>query len=106
MIIALAIALSGGRALAENWVMVYDEDPIWIEVDKDSIRRGSDNLVYFTSDGPDRADRAVDCQKGLLYTLKLYVMNGLEYPNWREDGQPIVPDSAGEAELRYVCANA
>lgn len=104
--IALAAAGCGSQALAENWVTVYDEDPIWASVDKDSIRRGDDNLVYYRSDGPDKADRAADCQKRVSYMLKLYVMDGYDYPNWRNDGRPVVEGSAGEAELQYACANA
>jgi len=101
-----AAALSGSQALAENWVTVFEDEPIWASVDKDSIRRGDDNLVYFRSDGPDKADRAADCQKRVTYTLKLYVMDGYDYPNWRNDGRAVVEGSAGEAELQYACANA
>jgi hypothetical protein len=104
--IALAFAISSSQALAENWVTVFDDEPIWASVDKDSIRRGGDGLVYFKSDGPDKADRAADCKKRIMYTLKLYVMSGLDYPNWRDDGRGVVEGSAGEAELQYVCANA
>ena len=103
--ITWAAVLSSSPVLAENWVTVFDDDPIWASIDKDSIRRGSDGLIYFQSDGPDKADRAADCQKRLTYTLKLYVMNGLEYPNWRDDGRAVVAGSAGEAELQYACAN-
>lgn len=103
--IALA-ALGSSPALAENWVTVFEDDPIWGRVDKDSIRRGADNLVYYKSDGPDQADRAADCQKRVTYMLKLYVMKGLDYPNWRNDPQAIVEGSAGAAELQYACANA
>jgi hypothetical protein len=104
--ITLAAVLGSSPALAENWVTVFDDDPIWASIDKDSIRRGSDGLVYFQSDGPDKADRAADCQRRLTYTLKLYVMQGLDYPNWRNDGSAVVTGSAGEAELQYACANA
>lgn len=103
--IALAAALCGSQALAENWVTVFDDEPIWGRVDKDSIRRGDDNLVYFQSDGPDKADRAADCQKRVTYMLKLYVMSGYDYPDWRDHGQAVVAGSAGEAELQYACAN-
>ena len=103
--IALAVAVGSSPALAENWVTVFEHEPIWASVDKDSIRRGSDNLIYFRSDGPNKADRAADCHKRLTYTLKLYVMNGIDYPNWGNDGQAVVPRSAGEAVLQYVCAN-
>lgn len=103
--IALAAAIYGSQAQAENWVSVFEDGPIWASVDKDSIRRGDDNLVYFRSDGPNKADRAANCQKRVTYTLKLYVMSGYDYPDWRDDGQAVVARSPGEAELQYVCAN-
>jgi hypothetical protein len=103
--IALAIVLGSGPALAENWVKVIDDDDYWLNIDKDSIRRGGDNLVYFQSDEIDKSDNAADCQNRLLYTLKIYVHGGLDYPNWRNDGRAVVAGSAGEAELQYVCAN-
>jgi hypothetical protein len=90
---------------AEKWVTVYDEDPIWLQVDSDSIRTGNDGLIYFKSDGPDVADRAADCRTRTLYTLKLYVMDGIDYPDWRKAGRPVVSGSAGEGEFQYVCAH-
>src|SRR5262245_28705663 len=102
--IAVAATLTTSAALAENWVVV-DDDEIGASVDHDSIRRGSDNLVYFTAEFSDKSDDAVDCQAGVMYTLKLYAMDGISYPNWREDGRAIVPDSPGDAVRRYVCAN-
>lgn len=104
--IALALALGSSPALAENWVTVFEDEPYWATVDKDSIRRGSDGLVYFTSDGGGKSDNAADCQKRLSYTIKLYVMNGIDYPTWRDEGRAVVANSIGEAILNYVCANA
>lgn len=109
LLFGLAIGLCGTQAIAENWVTVFDdeENEMWASVDKDSIRRGTDNLVYFTSDnGAGKSDRATDCSNRTMYTLKLYVMGGIDYPNWRNDGRAVVSGSIGEAELQYACANA
>src|SRR5262245_33709948 len=103
--VALVLALYSSQAFAENWVTVLDDEDVWLDVDKDSIRRGSDNLVYFQSSGIDKADNAADCQNRLLYTLKIYVHGGLDYPDWRNDGRAVVAGSVGEAELQFVCAN-
>jgi hypothetical protein len=105
-IVGLLLALTGGAASAENWVSVFeDADGIYMDVDRDSIHKGDDGLVYFRSDGPDVADQAADCSNGTLYTLKLYVMDGMEYPDWRKNGRPVVSGSPGEATLNYACAN-
>ena len=102
----LAVAFGGSQALAENWVTVTSPDePIWGMVDKDSIRRGSDGLIYFQMRGGGQTDSAVDCQSRVMYTLKLHVMNGYDYPKWRDEGRAVVRGSAGEAALQYVCAN-
>ncbi|WP_309662800.1 hypothetical protein [Sphingomonas sp.] len=108
ILIGLAVGLCAGQAAAENWVTVFDdaENEMWAAVDKDSIRRGADGLVYYTSDTGGKGDRAADCNNRILYTLKLYVMNGIDYPNWRSDGRAAVAGSIGEAELQYACANA
>lgn len=102
MIAALPIALLGNQALAENWI---DVGSTGIRVDKDSIRRGSDGLVYFTDNVGKSLNGvgiiealAMDCQRRLTYVL-------------RSDGQlsygnPIKPNSIEDAELQYVCANA
>ncbi|WP_309661276.1 hypothetical protein [Sphingomonas sp.] len=104
----LAVGFCATSVSAENWVTVFDDDQseIWMAVDKDSVHRGADGLVYFVSDGPDKADRAADCNSRTLYTLKLYVMDGIAYPNWRNEGRAVVTGSAGEAEFQYACANA
>ena len=100
MLVALPVALLAGQALAENWVAVGSTG---IRVDKDSLRRGSDGLVYFTDNvGKDLNGvgvveaLAMDCQKRLTYVL-------------RSDGQlsygnPIEPNSIEDAELQFVCA--
>lgn len=104
--IALVVALSSSQALAENWVTL-DSDPFGASVDKDSIRRGDDGLVYFTGNsGAGKGDYAADCQQRITYTLKLYVMDGIDYPDWRADGSAVVPDTIGDRQLQYACANA
>ena len=105
IIVSLAVMLASGEALAENWIVV-DDDVIGASVDQDSIRRGSDKLVYFTAEFSEVSDDAVDCERGIMYTLKLHVMDGIDYPNWREEGRPIVTGSPGDAVARYVCAHA
>ena len=108
-LIGFSAALVASQAATENWVTVIDDEEyeMWAVVDKDSIRRGADNLVYFTSNnGAGKSDRAADCNSRTLYSLKLYVMGGIDYPNWRNDGRPVVSGSIGEAELQYACANA
>ncbi len=104
--IAIAVALGSSPALAENWVTVVDDEDFWSAVDKDSIRRGSDGLVYYTSQAGGKGDHAADCQNRVTYTLKLHVHGGIDYPNWRNDGSAVVAGSIGEDILNYVCANA
>ena len=101
--IVLAAALGSTTAFAENWVTVYD-DEIFLDVDKDSIRRGGDNLVYYQLKSMIKTDRAIDCQKRQIYTLKIYDTDGHDFPNWRNEGWNIEANSSAEAELQYVCA--
>ena len=105
ILIVLAIVLVSGQALAENWVVV-DDAVIGASVNKDSIHSGTDDLVYFTAQFADVSDDAVDCQRRVMYTLKLHVMDGINYPNWREDSEPIVAGSPGDSVAQYVCAHA
>lgn len=98
------LVLTATAAQAENWVVVVDEE-IGASVDKDSIRRGSDGLVYFTVVYSSKSDAAVNCDTATSYTLKLYVMDGYTYPNWRDEGSPIIPGSVGDDVYKYVCAN-
>jgi hypothetical protein len=108
--IGVAAALCASPAVSENWVKLgtSDNGTVW-SIDKDSIRRGNDELVYFTdetssNDGLDTSDEAIDCQKRILYTLKI---NDLADPDdWRQKGHAIATDSAADAVLKYVCANA
>ena len=99
------LVLTATAAQAENWVVVVD-DVIGASVDKDSIRRGGDGLVYFTVRYADKSDAAVNCETATAYTIKLYVMDGYNYPNWRDEGRPIVPGSVGDGVYKYVCAIA
>ena len=103
--IIATLALTASTAHAENWVVVVDEE-IGASVDKDSIKRGSDGLVYFTVEYADKSDAAVNCDTATAYTIKLYVMDGYNYPNWRKEGRAVVPGSVGDAVYKYVCANA
>jgi len=103
--IALAAALGSSQALAENWVTVYEGEILWLDVDKDSIRRGNDNLVYYQLKNLVKTDRAVDCQKRMIYTLKIHAPDQPDFPNWRDEGWVAEADSSAEAELEYVCAN-
>ena len=104
--IAMFVMCSGSQAVAENWVTVVPARDTAlgvseVAVDKDSIRRGSDNLIYFNSKlGSGLEDEAVDCQKRIRYFLKLY---GVDRPNWRAEGSPVEPGY--DPEVSYVCAN-
>ena len=106
MLIAVPIVLLANQALAENWVTVFnDEDEGVVTVDKDSIHRGSDGLVYFMDHRDlDREDMAVDCQGRIAYLLKIYDV--MSWSDWRKRGDAIVAGSPDDAELQYVCANA
>jgi hypothetical protein len=107
---ALPVALLASQALAENWVGVaVNDDGDSLSVDKDSIRRGDDGLVYYKDDSGDQSDAmAADCSKRLSYTLSMELIIGthLDDPNWRDKGKPVQPGSFAEAELQYACANA
>ena len=103
--IALAVAFCGSPALAENWVTVFEDDILWLDIDKDSIRRGSDNLVYYQLKSMVKTDRAVDCQKNIIYTLKIHAPDQPDFPNWRDEGWAVEAGSSFDAELQYVCAN-
>jgi hypothetical protein len=107
-LLAVPMALVASQALAENWVTVAAEQhgtSYRESIDKDSIRRGGDGLIYFTVDHgwAGKSDDAEDCQRRVNYTLKDFVGDN---PRWRDDGMGISPGSIEEAELQYVCANA
>ena len=110
MLVGVPVALLGSQALAENWVTVAaNPDGSHIDVDKDTIRRGSDGLVYYKDDSGDQSDAmAADCNKHLSYTLSMDLIIGkhLDNPNWRNDGKGVEPGSFGQAELQYACTNA
>jgi len=96
------LALVASQALAHKWVAVGTTG---IRVDKDSLRRGSDGLVYFTDNigmdlnkvGIDE-DLAMDCQRRLTYVVKS--------DGHLSTGSTIEPNSIEDAEFKYVCANA
>src|SRR3954447_17796098 len=102
---ALPIALLASQALAQHWVAVgADKDELSTYVDKDSIRRGSDGLVYFnaTTDAEEDSANAVDCQKRIEYLLRAddhLLDHPSDYPDWRDHGQAVSADTLGEAEF-------
>lgn len=106
---AFSFAAPVGPAIAENWVGVaVNDDGSSLSVDKDSIRRGGDGLVYYKDDSGDQSDAmAADCVKRLSYTISMDLVIGkhLDDPDWRTKGKAVQPGSFGEAELKYVCAN-
>jgi len=110
ILVVLPAVLLATQALAENWVGVaVNDDGASLSVDKDSIRRGDDGLVYYKDDSGDQSDAmAADCAKRLSYTISTDLIIGthLDDPNWRDNGKAVQPGSFAEAELKYVCANA
>ena len=106
--IVLAAVLGSSAAPAENWVTVYEKDIFWLEIDKDSIRRGSDNLVYYQLKNLGKTDRAVDCGKRMIYTLNIHAgagQDGQNFPDWRNEGWVADSLPSAKAELEYACAN-
>ena len=94
--------------------MISRGDHPWFQVDTDSIRRGSDNLVYYRSRGSTfEYDKAVDCQKRIVFFLKRLTLEFFKkhmpedkiYSNWRSEGRAVVERTVSGAELQYVCAN-
>jgi hypothetical protein len=100
ILVAAPLALIASQALAENWVTVGSTG---IRVDKDSLRRGDDGLVYFSDNiGMDfnkvgiNEALAMDCQRRLTYVLKS--------DGHLSAGSAVKPNSIEDAELQYVCA--
>jgi hypothetical protein len=101
MLIAAPLALFASQAIAENWVKVPDD--IWTIVDKDSIRRGSDGLVYYSEQADyGKSALAVECNKRLRYQLN---GGGVDVPDWRDHGEVVFAEDFEGAELKFVCAN-
>jgi hypothetical protein len=105
IIIAVPMAMLGSPVLAENWVTVARG----INIDIDTIRRGSDGLVYFN----DKVSGSVsamadDCQRRIDYTVSvdLNLPSRYDFSDWRNKGNAVKSGSFGEQELNYVCANA
>jgi hypothetical protein len=105
--IALALIVWSSVAFAETWVKVPGADPS-VLIDRDSIRRGDDTLVYFTRRWGDTGELAVNCTARISYVLTLSSMAGSDMSayDWRANGSPIAPGSESAAELRYVCSVA
>jgi hypothetical protein len=106
MLLTVAMVLPASRALAENWVTVAtdNDDSTVYRIDKDSIRRGNDGLVYYSEDNDEDGKTvwAANCQGRVLYVLKDETR---ENPDWRNKGEAVASGSIGEFELKYVCAN-
>jgi hypothetical protein len=87
---------AGSEPLPGHWVGIG----FGLSVDRDSIRRGPDGLLHFTTTddtfrtfGPD----AADCNRRLIYFG--------QDSGWQDRGREVAPKSFAEAELNYVCAN-
>ncbi len=108
ILIAAPLCLLASQALAQNWVSISSTG---IRVDRDSLKRGSDGLVYFTDNvgmdlnkvGIEEA-LAMDCQRRLTYVLRFGA--GQTSDDWRARSRSVEPNSIEDAELKYVCANA
>src|SRR3954469_16675943 len=91
---ALPIALLASQALAQNWVTVAtdNDDSTEYRIDKDSIQRGNDGLVYYSedNDGDDKMAWAANCQGRVLYVLKDETS---ENPDWRNKGEAVASGS-------------
>ena len=117
MLIAVQMALLASQALAENWVAVAadPDDGSSLSVDKDSIRRGDDGLVYYTDDCLDQSDHmAADCTKRLSFTLSrdLIIGQRLDDPTGATMASPFKPDHLARpscntpAQTRGECCEA
>lgn len=109
--VVVGICLFGvaSAASAENWVVVYEDEDSEMEIDLDSIRKGEDALVYYTSTIDygifSDFDSAVDCQKHLLY-FDLLETKKVHGANWRSQGEEVVSGSVGAYEVDLVCSRA
>jgi hypothetical protein len=98
------MALLASQAHAETWVTVgTSSSGDTVFVDKDSIRQGSDHLVYFTDKSFEmKSENAADCRRHIYYPISL---GEVPISNWRDHGQAH-PMPGPKAEVKYVCANA
>jgi hypothetical protein len=86
---------AGSGPLPGHWVEIGFGESI----DKDTIIRGSDALLHFTTyDHRYASADAADCQKRLMYF-------GENLPG-EHTGLPVGPGTFAEAELNFACANA
>ena len=99
ILVVASSALLGSQAVAENWV---DAGSSGIFVDTDTVRRGTDGLVYFSDKirvgdimGPTEK-LAMDCSKRLTYVIRSD--GSLSY------GNPIQPNSTEDTELKFICS--
>jgi hypothetical protein len=85
-------------AHATNWV----ELGAGFVVDLDSIRKGTDGLVYYTFIDEemlmDPVAAAFDCKNGVEFDL--------DDPDWRSNGVKVKPKSRYAAIMEIVCSRA
>lgn len=90
---------------AENWVGVdgqIDAYTYFFYVDSDSVRKGSDGLIYFNKkesfvDGWSYSSSAIDCKKHIYYVVE-------HKSEWRSKGVKIKPDTEYSIEEEYFCS--
>jgi hypothetical protein len=106
-LLAALMALVATQAQAEHFVIIDRQSNL--QVEKDSIRRGGDGLVYATSfKDPDVDALAVDCRARKLFVLRDHDTLAGTYsddPDWRNHGTSVSPNTLGEVVVNYVCAN-
>lgn len=116
LIILVVLMASGGPANAADASrikIIYSDEKRHIDyaVDLNSIKRGEDGLIYYTSlkglnmdtDNPIilESSNAVDCQARILYTLANSLAGEVE--NWRSKGDDHFDGTVGELEYKLVC---
>jgi hypothetical protein len=96
MTVGICLVFPFSAALATNWV----ELGAGFKVDMDSIRKGTDGLVYYTFIDEemlmDPVEAAFDCRKGVEFDL--------EDPDWRSNGVKVKPRSRYAAIMEIVCS--
>jgi hypothetical protein len=101
IVVALPLALLASQALAETWIPIADTG---IRVDRDTMLRGNDGLIYFTDNIRMSGDStgvteklAMDCSRHWTFVLR---------PDGTlSAGSAIEANSIEDAEFKYVCGN-
>jgi hypothetical protein len=96
MTLGICLLFIISAAHAANWV----ELGAGFIVDMDSIRKGTDGLVYYTFIDEemlmDPVAAAFDCQKGVEFDL--------DDPDWRSNGVKVKPRSRYAVIMEIVCS--